>query len=330
MQIVNSLKAQDMTRIGFIHVSISFLLLFNACSQNPDEGDHRERFAIIAHGGAGSFERMNNAERDSALSVLKSALDKGYAVLERGGSGLDAVTEVIVILEDHPYFNAGRGSAIASTGLCEMDASIMEGNTLNAGAVAGVQRVKNPILAAKMVMQHSPHVMFAGVGADQFAEESGLIMKDQDYFINSLTKRKTDNEHFGTVGCVVLDKKGNIYAGTSTGGTRDKKHGRIGDSPIIGAGTYANNKTCGVSCTGKGEYFIRLSIAHDISAIIEYNQLPIQKAVDLVIHEKLENIEGYGGVITLDGSGNIGISFNTKGMMRGYRKSNGEEFYGIY
>ena len=256
---------------------------------------------LVVHGGAGTIRRENlSADQEKAYhAALKEALESGYSILAKGGSSLEAVISAITILEDSPLFNAGKGAVFTHAGKNELDASIMDGSNLKAGAVAGVTTIKNPITAAYAVMTKSQHVMLAGEGAEQFAEENGLEIVDPAYFIDStryrqfLNRRKneatgdgaptvTENDKkFGTVGAVALDRFGNIAAGTSTGGMSDKKFGRVGDSPIIGAGTYANNKTCGVSSTGWGEYFIRLAVAHDISAMMEYAGLSLQDAADI-------------------------------------------------
>ena len=237
-------------------------------------------------------------------------------------------------MENAPLFNAGKGAVFTHQGTNELDASIMNGTNLNAGAVAGVRNIKNPITAAKHVMNSSDHVMLAGGGASKFAEKEGLELVDTSYFYTerrwkSLQRRLNDEKN-GTVGCVVLDKAGNLAAGTSTGGRTNKKYGRIGDSPIIGAGTYANNNTCAISATGHGEYFIRYTVAHDISALMEYKNLPLQKAADKVIKDKLVKAEGDGGIIAVDKFGNVTFSFNTKMMFRGFAKSSGETAIEIF
>jgi L-asparaginase / beta-aspartyl-peptidase len=270
-------------------------------------------------------------------------LSIGYGVLENNGSALDAVEQVIVYMENNPLFNAGRGCVLTAQGKAELDASIMDGKTLNAGSVAGVTTIKNPIKAAREVMLNSPHVLLAGKGAEAFAKSHGLDMVENDYFIiynrrrqydNWLRKQKEDEKgsagqeadfKFGTVGVAALDKEGNIAAGTSTGGMMYKQFGRVGDSPIIGAGTYANNKTCAISSTGHGEYFMRGLIAYDISAVMAYKNLPLEVAARFVIHEKLEDLGGKGGVIGIDANGNVTMQFNTAGMFRGYKRSDGKK-----
>ena len=309
------------------------------------EGDKNAPVTLVVHGGAGTIRKENmSAERQQAYhAALKLALDSGYSVLSRGGSSLDAVIASISVMEDSPLFNAGKGAVFTYSGKNELDASIMDGSNLRAGAVAGVTTVKNPIRAAYAVMTKSQHVMLAGSGAEQFAREVGLEIVDPSYFVDSvryrqyLERRKAESpqgeaslpaneeeKKFGTVGAVALDQYGNIAAGTSTGGMSDKRYGRIGDSPIIGAGTYANNRTCAVSSTGWGEYFIRLAVAHDISAMMEYGGLSLRDAADSVIMKKLPTLGGDGGIIALDRDGNISMTFNTDGMYRGYIRAEGE------
>lgn len=298
-------------------------------------------YAIVIHGGAGTIKKENmTPEREKAyVDALNAALDIGEGILKEGGNSSDAVIETIKYMEDSPLFNAGKGAVFTHSGKNELDASIMDGKTLNAGAVGGVTIVRNPITAARAVMEQSEHVMLTGVGAEQFAIEVGLDTVSNDYFFTQsryeslqralqkesqqtgMTSNWPDNK-FGTVGCVALDKNGNITAGTSTGGMTNKKYNRIGDSPIIGAGTYANNKTCGVSCTGHGEYFIRYAVAHDVSAMMEYKNLGVNKAANAIIHDKLLSAGGSGGLIALDQYGNVSMPFNTEGMYRGYAKPN--------
>ncbi len=305
---------------------------------------------IVVHGGAGTILKSNmTAEVEQQYrEKLTEAITAGYSVLQEGGKSLDAVEKVINILEDSPLFNAGKGAVFTHDGTNELDASVMDGKTLKAGAVAGVKHIKNPISLARMVMEQSPHVMLTGTGAETFAKEHGMDTVPQSYFYterrwnqlmflkaqeDSLKKKEvfdtTDGKH-GTVGCVALDVFGNIAAGTSTGGTTNKRYGRVGDSPIIGAGTYANNMTCGVSSTGTGEFFIRSVVAHDISALMEYKGYSVQQAADSVVMGKLLKINGDGGVIALDKDGNIGISFNTEGMYRGFVDKAGKVVVRIY
>lgn len=301
------------------------------------EAHPNAEFAIVIHGGAGTITRVNMTEEKEAVyrAKLSEALKTGYDILVSGGTAMNAVEATIHILEDSPLFNAGKGAVFTSAGTNEMDASIMDGNTLQAGAVAGVKTIKNPISAARKVMEKTWHVMLSGEGADHFAKEQGLTIVSPDYFYTekrwkSLQKAKEKaQEKHGTVGCVALDKMGNLAAGTSTGGMTNKRWGRIGDSPIIGAGTYANNLTCGVSGTGQGEYFIRGNTAYDISALMEYKNLSLKEAAQRVI-DKLTKRGGTGGVIAMDAKGNIAMPFNTEGMYRGYILPDGNPQILIY
>jgi len=271
---------------------------------------------------------------------LAEAVDIGYAILEKGGTSLDAVEAVVQRLEDDSLFNAGKGSVFNSEGKVELDASIMDGNTLKAGAVAGVHHVKNPIRLARTVMEKSEHVFFIGDGAEKFAQEHGLELVDESYFFTearwqSLQKAKakeslTEKEKHGTVGAVALDQHGNLAAATSTGGMTNKKFGRIGDSPIIGAGTYADNETCAISATGHGEYFIRAVVAHDIASLMRYKGLSLQAAAEEVVMNKLAKLGGTGGIIAIDRNANIAMPFNTDGMYRAYKVHGGNTFVAIY
>ena len=303
---------------------------------------------LVIHGGAGTIEKENmSAEKEAAYTAkLQEALNSGYSVLENGGTSLDAVTTAIQILEESPLFNAGRGAVFTNEGKNEMDASIMNGKTSEAGAVAGVTNVKSPILAARAVMEKSPHVMMAGKGAEQFATEQGLEIVDPSYFYDERRheqlQRIKEEENtsayleqypdykFGTVGCVALDAHGNIAAGTSTGGMTNKRYGRIGDSPVIGAGTYADNATCGVSATGHGEFFIRNVVAYDIAALMKYNDMSVEEAAEEVVMNKLVQKGGSGGIIALDRQGNIAMPFNTAGMYRGYIREKNNPVVKIY
>ena len=303
--------------------------------------------ALVLHGGAGTIlkENMTPELEQQYIHVLDSALTVGYQILENGGESIDAVTAVIVVLENSPLFNAGKGAVLTHDETNELDASIMDGATLNAGAVAGVKTVKNPILLAKEIMLHSSHVMMAREGAELFAQEQGLELVDPSYFfvqnrldaLNRIKEKEiqeqtaaTNDSKFGTVGCVALDKHGNIVAGTSTGGMTNKRWGRIGDSPIIGAGTYANNATCGVSATGWGEFFIRGVVAYDIAALIEYKGLTLKEAARIVIQEKLPKLGGDGGIIALDKMGKVTMEFNTSGMFRAAIDGDGAKFVGMF
>ncbi len=279
-------------------------------------------------------DRMPEAVQLQYTTVLDSALRLGLDVLAGGGSSLDAVVRVIMCLEDHPLFNAGKGAVFTSEGKNELDASVMTGHDLNAGAVAGVTDIRNPILAARAVMEQSPHVMLVGKGASVFAEEVGLELVDPSYFYSrhryESLRNAQEREKHGTVGCVALDRQGNLCAGTSTGGISNKRYGRVGDSPIIGAGTYANNRTCGVSATGQGEYFIRWTVAHDISALMEYKGMDVESAARRVVLEKLAEAGGDGGVVCLDAQGRPAMVTNTSGMFRAYGNSEGERMVAIF
>ena len=294
---------------------------------------------IVVHGGAGTLKKQNmtNEQETAYKNKISEALNIGYTILENGGTALDAVIYTIVILENSPLFNAGKGAVFTHTGENELDASIMDGGNLEAGAVAGVKTIKNPILAARAVMEQSPHVMLSGAGAEEFAKTAGLELVDPSYFY---TERRFKNlqkaleiekggsgsideitDHkLGTVGVVALDKHGNLAAGTSTGGTNNKKYGRIGDSPVIGAGTYADNSSCAVSSTGDGEYFIRGVVAYDIAAKVKYLDIGVEESANIVVKKQLKEIGGSGGVICLDRKGNYAMVFNTEGMYRGVRQ----------
>ncbi len=291
-----------------------------------------QEYTIVIHGGAGNIKpEMPEELQQRYLQTLDSALLVGVRVLENNGSALDAVEKVVNYLEDCPLYNAGRGAVFTYEGKNELDASIMDGSNLEAGALAGVTRVKNPISAARKVMEASAHVMLSGEGANTFSEQQQLEMVDNTYFktkkrFESFEKAKAKylKGKMGTVGCVVRDKNGNLAAGTSTGGMTLKRWGRIGDSPVIGAGTFADNKTCAVSCTGHGEFFIRLGIARDIASRMEYKNLSLKDAAKETL-DKLSEYEGTGGFIAVDKEGNPVMQFNTSGMFRGYVKSNGEK-----
>jgi beta-aspartyl-peptidase (threonine type) len=313
------------------------------------------RWAIVIHGGAGAISRDASPEDVAGYrAALTEALEAGRALLESGGQSLDAVETAIRVMEDNPRFNAGKGAVMTATGAHELDASIMDGATRAAGAVAGVRTIKNPIALARLVMTQTPHVLLGGEGADQFGAAMGVEQVDQKYFYterrhNQLKRAQQKNQvsldhdikvdpipdaqtdtptqpdfdenKYGTVGCVVLDIHGNLAAGTSTGGMTNKKHGRIGDSPIVGAGTYADNNTCAVSGTGWGEQFIRNGVAFQISAIMEHRRVSLAEAARIVIHEKLN--KGDGGIIAVDGAGNIVMDYNSPGMYRGAADASG-------
>ena len=330
---------------------LALLLVFSSCNNSknevkpnlePENKTQRAEFAIIIHGGAGTILKQNmTLEKEATYKAkLEEAIRVGYNILKNGGTSLDAVQKTINIMEDSPLFNSGKGAVFTNAGTNEHDASIMDGKTLNAGASAGTQTVKNPINLARAVMEKSKHVMLSGKGAEQFAKEQGLKIVDPSYFYTERRfkalqiikeKEKTESNQddktafydtdikdskFGTVGCAALDKKGSLSAGTSTGGMTNKRWGRIGDSPIIGAGTYANNSTCAVSSTGWGEYFIRALVAHDISALMEYKGLSLKEAAHEVIKKKLPELGGDGGIVAVDKNGNMVAEFNTAGMYR--------------
>ncbi|HAF30933.1 MAG TPA: beta-aspartyl-peptidase [Bacteroidales bacterium] len=319
-------------RISFIFI-LSFLVL--SCN-HKNEDVNKPEYVIVIHGGAGNASNrdINEEQQAEYKEKLSEAIHIGETILKNGGTCTEAVEKTINFLEDCPLFNAGKGAVFTNDGHNELDASIMQGSDLTAGAVAGVRDVKNPISAALKVMLNSEHVLLSGKGASKFASEQGLNIVDSSYFFtedrwNSLQNILKVDKH-GTVGCVVLDKYGNLAAGTSTGGMTNKKYGRIGDSPIIGAGTYANNKTCAVSATGHGEFFIRYTVAHDISALMEYKNLSLSEASDLVINKKLVEAGGVGGCIAVDKNGNVSMPFNSNMMFRAYVKSTGEKAVAIF
>jgi beta-aspartyl-peptidase (threonine type) len=322
-------------------------------------------FGLVIHGGAGVITRPEmSAELEGQYrAALTGARDAGYAVLERGGTALDAVVAAITLLEDDPLFNAGRGAVLNADGICELDASIMDGRTQAAGAIAGVRHIKNPITLARAVMEKSEHVMLTGDGAEQFAQQVGFSLVPNEYFQTAFRRHQLEQtkqretgkvsaagqppaaapvtfsvvddaylirlQKHGTVGCVALDQAGNLAAGTSTGGMTNKKFGRVGDSPIIGAGTYANNATCAVSATGWGEFFIRSVVAHDIAAQVEYRGTPLAEAAAATL-AKVGRLGGDGGVIAIDRAGRIAMPFNTAGMYRAFRLSGGGAAVEIY
>ena len=320
-----------------------------------------KQYAIAIHGGAGSVlhSTISPDNEKNSKDGLKEAILAGDKILANGGNALDAVEAAVRKLEDNPLFNAGRGAVFTNAGKNEMDSSIMDGKTLMAGAVTGINNIKNPISLARAVMENSEHVFLSGLGAMEFAEKMKLEFAPDDYFFvqeryDQLLKEKENdrvildhnrntggsaNPNFqhptsgskkGTVGAVALDVHGNLAAATSTGGMTNKKFGRVGDSPIIGAGTYANNSTCAISCTGHGEFFIRSVVAYDISCLMEYKGLSLKEACDIVVYQKLVKIGGEGGLIAIDSQGNIELPFNSEGMYRAMRKSGGEIFTGIF
>jgi beta-aspartyl-peptidase (threonine type) len=314
----------------------------------PSNPMNQKRFALAVHGGAGTIERdkMTANKEQEYRSGLEKALRAGYDVLNSGGSSLDATEAAVRVLEDDAHFNAGKGAVFTSAGTNELDAAIMDGKTLKAGTVAVLRHIKNPVELARLVMEKSPHVMLSGEGAEKFGTENGIRLVDHKYFFtqerwDALQKMKAaqknrhatmiipDQDRHGTVGAVALDQNGNLAAATSTGGTTNKRPGRVGDSPIIGGGTYANNATCAVSATGEGEYFIRATVAHDISALMEYRGMKLQEAAQTVL-DKVVKLGGTGGLIAVDREGNIALPFNTSGMYRGHVDPSGRFVIEIY
>jgi len=339
----------------------SIIVTLFSCKNEPDierkitaDTTEKAAFSIVIHGGAGTIKRAYmTPEKEAAYQQkLEEAIRVGYNILKNGGTSLDAVEKTINVMEESPLFNAGKGAVFTHEGTNEHDASIMDGKTLNAGASAGTKIVKHPINLARAVMENSPHVMLSREGAEMFAKAQNLEIVDPSYFytedrMKSLERVKaSENKNvasfydetlkdskYGTVGCAALDKHGNLAAGTSTGGMTNKRWGRIGDAPIIGAGTYANNNTCAVSSTGWGEYFIRGMVAYDISALMEYKELSLAEAAKEVIQKKLPRIgngEGNGGIVAIDKNGNIAMEFNTSGMYRAAMNDKGELYIGLY
>ena len=325
---------------------VILFILFFSCKppSNSIKKNDNSNFAIVIHGGAGTMSKSNMSEKikEKYINKLDEAVTVGYEILKNGGTSQEAVEKTIIVMENSTLFNAGKGAVLNYEGNVELDSSFMDGYSLNAGAISGSTRIKNPISAAISVMKNSPHVMLSGLGADEFAESQKLDLKPNSYFItqrrlNSLMNSKSEDsllhnieQKIGTVGCVALDKYGNISAGTSTGGMTNKRWNRIGDAPIIGAGTYANNKTCGVSATGWGEFFIRSVAAYDISSLMEYKDLSVKEAARIVIHEKIGRIGGDGGVIALDSHGNVAMEMNTEGMYRAHMDSKGNKIIKIF
>jgi len=310
-------------------------------------------FGIVIHGGAGTItrEKMTPELEKAYHAGLLESLVAGYNILNSGGSSLDAVYRAVYVMEENPLFNAGKGAVFTNSGIHEQDAAIMDGKTLKVGAVAGVRHIKNPINLARLVMEKTPHVLLARDGAEEFARLQGMEMMPDEYFDTEARRRQLlevqakerdlqttpqasglfgAEGKSGTVGAVALDKAGNLAAATSTGGMSNSRYGRIGDSPIIGAGTYANNRTCAISATGHGEYFIRAVSAYDLSAMMEYRGLSLQQAAEVAIHTKLAALGGTGGLIGIDPSGSITLQLNTPGMYRGYYLPDGKPFTAIY
>ena len=313
-----------------------------------------QQFSLAIHGGAGTIlkQDMTTELEQAYIKGLEESLAAGFAVLEEGGSSVNAVKAALVVLEDNLLFNAGRGSVFTKKGVQEMDAAIMDGKDLSAGSVAGIRNIRNPIELATEVMLNSNHVFLSGKGANDFAIKQGIKLEPDEYFFSQFRYdqwkeiRDSDNysldhthqgleelmkdKKFGTVGAVACDKNGNIAAATSTGGMTNKKYGRIGDSPLIGAGTYANNKTCAISCTGHGEPFIRAVAAYDVSCLMEYKGMSLQEAMNEVVNIKLVKMDGEGGMIGADANGNTAMVLNSAGMYRGMQNSNGKKYIGIY
>jgi beta-aspartyl-peptidase (threonine type) len=336
-----------------IILTLSTFFIYNCQPSQPENKDNqtmkateqtRAPYSIVIHGGAGVILKKNMTEEKEKdyLAILNAALDKGESILKNGGSAADAVEQTIMIMENHPGFNAGKGAVFTHDGTNKMDASFMDGKTQNAGAVGEVSTIKNPIQAARLVMEKSDHVLLTGEGANNFAIENGLDTVPPSYFyterrweslqkvLNKENKQEgyihpPADHKFGTVGCVALDNAGNLAAGTSTGGMTNKRWGRLGDSPIIAAGTYANNETCGVSCTGHGEFFIRYAVAYDVSARMEYLGEDLATATDFIVNKKLVEKGGSGGLVAMDKYGNVAMPFNTAGMFRGYAKGGKRE-----
>lgn len=338
-----------------ILLGIGLLLGFASCNPSVPTPP-ANHIALAIHGGAGTIKKTDLTPEKEAqyIHTLDSALTAAYTILQQGGTSLDATQAAVVILEDSPLFNAGKGAVFTNKGTNELDAAIMDGATLKAGAVAGVRHIKNPIKAARAVMDSSKYVLLSGEGADRFAAKRGLDMVDTTYYYTperweQLLRVRDDDtttlDHskktsalphafpydykYGTVGAVALDKYGNLAAATSTGGLVNKRYGRIGDSPLIGAGTYADNRACAISCTGKGEHFIRLTVARTIAALVEYKHYTIQQAADTVLTQ-LSQMKGTGGLIAVDRNGNLALPFNTDGMYRAYIDTKGIKNIQIY
>lgn len=350
-------KFQSMRVISFI---VLFFVFNRPLAQTPITVKEIKPVLVI-HGGAGTILKKNmSPEKERAYTAgLEEALKKGYAILQAGGSSIDAVEAVVRILEDNPLFNAGKGAVFNNEGKIELDAAIMNGETLAAGSVAGVTTIKNPVTAARAVMEKSEHVMMIGKGAEKFAAQQGLTIVNPSYFYTeerwrslerirkedsskaaidrsadtdqySIKQAENRDSKYGTVGAVALDKKGNLAAATSTGGTTNKKFGRVGDVPIIGAGTYANNSTCAISCTGWGEFFIRLVMAKSVSDMMEYGKMSLRDAAFEMVMKKLPSMKGDGGLIAVNKNGDIAMPFCTEGMYRGFIDRDGKMEIKIY
>jgi len=341
-----------------VKLSVICFIAIGVTGRLQSQQQLKSKIVLVIHGGAGIIEkeRMTPQKEAAYTAALTDALKAGYNILSKGGRSLDAVEAAVRVLEDCPLFNAGKGAVFTHEGKNELDASIMNGKTLSAGAVAGVTIVKNPVSAARAVMEKSNHVMLSGAGADKFAASAGLEIVDPSYFVteerwqllqqvkkeDSLSKsgghsyndtRPTNiypDSKFGTVGAVALDAEGNLAAATSTGGMTNKMFGRIGDSPVIGAGTYASNATCAISCTGWGEFYIRLVMAKSVSDMMEYGKWDLKNAADEMIMKRLPALGGDGGMIAVDRNGNFTMPFNTAGMYRGFIKADGKPVIGMY
>ena len=323
-------------------------LFFCGCAMmKKTDQTTKESFCLVIHGGAGVISRTELTGRKEAdyRAVLEESLQTGFRILATNGTSLDAVAAAVRVMEDSPLFNAGKGAVLNQEGVVELDAAVMEGSTLKAGAVAAAREIRNPIDAARAVMERTPHVLLVGPGADAFAKETGLPTERPEYFITEPRRKQLreimdkkgarseashGNSNIGTVGAAALDQSGNLAAGTSTGGLAGKRAGRVGDSPIIGAGTFADNATCAVSGTGHGEFFIRYGVARDISDLMKYRKLTLQQASDEVVMKTLVKAGGEGGVIAVDHSGNIAMPFNSEGMYRGYIRQDGKPHVSIY
>lgn len=333
-----------MSRMKKFFVLNVAVLLLHGC--NPGSAGEKQtdqsagpepfEYAIVIHGGAGGATREGLGEEGIAAyeASMDSALQIGLDILRSGGIGLDAVEQVIRYMEDNPLFNAGRGAALTSEGIAELDASIMKGSDLNAGAVTGLTEVRHPISAARRVMDSSVHVMFSGPGATIFAKSQGLEIVPQSFFLTESSKRSLERalkeNKFGTVGCVALDSNGDLYAGTSTGGITNKKHGRVGDVPVIGAGTYAKNGVAGISCTGQGEYYIRIAAAKEVTALMEYKNYSVEQAAREVVLDQIGGMGALGGIICLDKYGRVAMEFNTSAMFRAYGNADGDRIVKIF
>ena len=333
-----------------IRVLLFLVVMASTATNALGQGEEASApFALVIHGGAGNVspETVPQHRRQSYQEALEVALETGYQILEQGGSAMDATEAAIRQLEDHPNFNAGRGAVLNAEGQVEMDASFMDGRTMNAGAVTGVKRTQHPVSAARAVLEHSPHVLLMGTGAELFAEEQQLQLQPNEYFITPARKARweqlrdttrqeldfadtTDADKHGTVGAVALDRNGNLAAATSTGGMTNKWYGRIGDSPIIGAGTYAENGVVGVSCTGHGEYFMRYVVAYDLAARMKYGNATLPHAARQLVLEQLNEVGGSGGLIAIDARGRVVMVYNSPGMFRAYRHSAGSMAVRMY